>query len=135
MQVIPSSGQDYSAITKIDTYIKKKGEKQNQHWKQQKEITSIFFFQVIKETEYKFRKLCKYSKPIVQYITHNDKNEIQYCVSVEILRVLEWPPVATAVKLRPSLNLEFFLFIFFFFFFFFQGGKEREGWGGGYLSS
>lgn len=33
-----------------------------------KEITSIF--QVIKVTE-EFRKLCKYSKPIVQYITHN----------------------------------------------------------------
>lgn len=35
-----------------------------------KKITSIFF-QVIKETEEKFKKLCKYSKPMVQYITHN----------------------------------------------------------------
>lgn len=68
-----------------------------------KEITSIF--QVTKETE-EFRKLCKYSKPIVQYITHN--KTYQYStVYQQILRVLVpgslWPSVDMWMKLKPLL--------------------------------
>lgn len=55
-----------------------------------------FFFQVIKETERKFRKLCKYSKPIVQYITHHKtKLNTVLCISrnpeSSPFLVLEWP--------------------------------------------